>query len=244
VALVRQLLPYLPALWNALGITVLIATLSILGAALTSVALGILRAARNSPARRVSAGAVEILRGASAIIYLFWIYYALPVVPGAPRLSPFAASVLVLSLTGGAYGAEIVRGGIQAVPHSQLDACHALGLSRRHTVLCVMLPQALSQVVPAFSSLAVDMIKWTVIVSFVGVQDVFYVANTARAVTNQTVAIYLLLVVIYWVLCSCTSLIFRGIEYALPLSRARRAARAPARSFSPASATQEPVVES
>jgi polar amino acid transport system permease protein len=244
VALVRQLLPYLPALWNALGITFLIAVLSILGAALTSVALGILRAARKSPARRVSAGTVEILRGASAIIYLFWIYYALPVVPGAPRLSPFAASVLVLSLTGGAYGAEIVRGGIQAVPHSQLDACHALGLSRRHTVLRIIFPQALSQIVPAFGSLAVDMVKWTVIVSFVGVQDVFYVANTARAVTSQTVAIYLSLVVIYWVLCSCVSLMFRGIEYALPLSKAGRAARAPDRSFSRTSATQEPVAES
>jgi His/Glu/Gln/Arg/opine family amino acid ABC transporter permease subunit len=241
---VRQLLPYLPALGNALGISLLIAILSILGAALTSVALGTLRASRKSPASRVSAGAVEILRGASAIIYLFWIYYALPLIPGAPRLSPFAASVLVLSLTGGAYGAEIVRGGIQAVPRSQLDACHALGLSRWHTVLRVMFPQALSQVVPAFGSLAVDMMKWTVIVSFVGVQDVFYLANTARAVTNQTVAIYLLLVVIYWVLCSGTSLIFRGIEYALPLSKARRAARATGRSFFPASVTQEPVVES
>jgi polar amino acid transport system permease protein len=241
---VRQLLPYLPALWNALGVTLLIAVLSILGAAVTAVALGTLRAARKSPARHVSAATVEVLRGASAIVYLFWIYYALPAVPGAPRLSPFAASVLVLSLTGGAYGAEIVRGAIQAVPRSQLDACHALGLSRRHTLLRIMLPQALSQVVPAFGSLAVDMVKWTVIVSFVGVQDVFYVANSARALTNQTVAIYLVLVIVYWVLCSCVGLLFRGIEYTLPLSRAGRAARPPGRPLFRRLGPGEPVAQS
>ena len=78
--------------------------------------------------RAVAGGAVELLRGASALVYLFWAYYALPaLMPGIPRFSPFTASITVLSLVGGAYGAEIVRGGLQAVPRGQFDACRALG---------------------------------------------------------------------------------------------------------------------
>jgi len=233
---------YLPAMLGGLWITVLVAGLSILGCAVVSVALGVLRTVRRSPARLVSGAVIELVRGGSVIIYLFWVYYALPVIPGAPQLSPLVAAVLVLSLGGGAYGAEIVRGGIEAVPRGQLEACQALGLSRFHALALVVLPQALSQIVPGFASLAVDMVKWTSIVSFVGVQDVFYAANTARAVTNETVLVYLLLVLAYFVLCFAASLLFRAVELALPLSRAARAGRGLADAgFFRAPASAEPM---
>ncbi|WP_137389073.1 amino acid ABC transporter permease [Rhodoligotrophos defluvii] len=217
------LLDYLPALLQGLKTTLAVAVLSIVGCAITSVLLGIFRSARRLP-RRVAAGAVvELLRGASALVYLFWAYYALPLIPGMPQLSPFAAAVLVLSLVGGAYGAEIVRAGIESVPRGQTDASRALGLSPFETLRLVILPQALSQIVPSFGSLAVDLVKWTTIVSFVGVQDVFYVANNIRNITYDTVKIYLMLAILYWVLCFVTSVIFRAVEWCLPLNRALRA---------------------
>src|SRR5262249_40441462 len=140
--------------------------------------------------QRFSVVAVELLRGASALIYLFWVFYALPLVPWAPQLDPTTAAVLVLSLVGGAYGAEIVRAGVMAIPRGQREAGTALGLSPYHIMSKIVLPQSLSQIVPAFGSLAVDLVKWTSIVSFVGVQDVLYVANTVRTVTYETVTVY------------------------------------------------------
>lgn len=221
----EQFAPYLPSILHGLVTTVCVSVLSILGCAAVSVVFGVLRAVPQPAVQRLALLAVELMRGASAVIYLFWVYYALAAIPGAPQLTPFTASVLVLSIIGGAYGAEIVRGAIQAVPASQRDACRALGLSPANATARVVLPQALSQIVPAFSSLAADLVKWTSIVSFVGVEDVFYAANTARTGTNETVLVFVLLAVLYLALSVCVTAFFRGIEYLLPMNRANRRSR-------------------
>lgn len=219
-------LEFLPAIGQGLATTVAIAAASILGCAMTSIGLGAARRSTLVPLR-VSAGfVIELLRGASVLIYLFWVYYALPLIPGMPRLSPLAVSIVVLSLVGGAYGAEIVVSGLQAVPRGQPEAAHALGLSRYQTFIRIVLPQALTQIVPAFASLAIDMVKWTAIVSFLGVQDLLSVANTIRTITYSTVGVYLGVALIYLALCLCTSHLFRLLEQALPLNRALAAARA------------------
>ncbi|MEN3361080.1 MAG: polar amino acid transport system permease protein [Mycobacteriales bacterium] len=222
--------PYLPRLADGLLTTCEIAAASIAGAAVVAALLGVLRASRNTPARAASCGAVEFLRGTSVLVQLFWVYYALPSIQGAPRLPATLAAVLVLSLNGGAYGAEIVRSGLLAVPRGQLDACHTLGLPRRVALTRVVLPQALGQIVPAFGSLAVDLAKWTSVVSFVSVQDLLYWGNTVRVATNRTVPVYLLLAACYLALSGAVALVFRAVEYALPVSRARRRSPPPGRS--------------
>lgn len=222
------LIEYLPALLDGLRTTVIVAILSIVGCAFTSLVLGIFRSSKGASHRAIAGTAVELLRGASALVYLFWVYYSLPLIPGMPQLSPMASAVLVLSLVGGSYGAEIVRAGIESVPRGQFDACRAIGLSTFQSVRYVVLPQAMSQIVPSFGSLAVDLVKWTTIVSFVGVQDVFYVANNIRNITYETVQIYAGLVLLYWVLCFFTGAVFRTIEWYLPLNRALRAGEAAA----------------
>ncbi len=174
--------------------------------------------------RLASGGFVEVIRGASALVLLFWVFYALPLLPGMPHLSPTAAAILVLALVGAAYGSEIVRGGIESVQRGQSEACHALGMTPMQTLRYVVLPQALSQIVPAFGSLAADMIKWTSIVSFVGVQDVLYAANNVRSATYETVTVFGLLAALYWLLCVISGQLFRAVERVLPLNRALRAA--------------------
>jgi len=217
---------FLPALLRGLGVTMLVAVASIFGCALVSLLLGVARCAKGKAAQRLSGVTVELLRGASALIYLFWVFYALPLIPWAPQLDPTAASVLVLSLVGGAYGAEIVRAGIMAIPRGQHEAGTALGLSPYRIMAKIVLPQSLSQIVPAFGSLAVDLVKWTSIVSFVGVQDVLYVANTVRTVTYETVTVYAVVGLAYWAGCLAVGFVFQAIERSLPLARAMRAAGA------------------
>src|SRR5690349_10968802 len=154
-------LAFLPAILRGLGITVIVAVASIFGCAIVSLLLGVARCARGKAVQRISAVAVELLRGASALIYLFWVFYALPLVPGAPQLDPVTASILRRSLGGGPYGAGIVRAGIGAIPRGHYEAGIALGLSPYRVMTRIVLPQSLSQIVPAFGSLAVDLVKWT-----------------------------------------------------------------------------------
>lgn len=223
----ERLTEFLPAIGQGMLTTVEIAVLSIAGAAPVSLALGIARRARNTVVQSIAASIVELLRGASVLIYLFWVYYALPALPGMPHFDPLAVSIIVLALVGGAYGAEIVTSALQAVPRGQTEASAALGLSKYRTFCHVVAPQALSQIVPAFASLAIDMVKWTSVASFVGVQDLLSVANTIRTTTYATVSTYVGVGLLYFVLCLLTSWMFARLEYALPLSRARRAATTP-----------------
>ncbi|MGZ5901614.1 MAG: amino acid ABC transporter permease [Reyranella sp.] len=219
-----QLTEFLPAIGQGMLMTVLIGVLSIAGCVPVSLILGICRRARNGLVRSIAGSIVELLRGASVLIYLFWVYYALPAVPGMPHFDPVAVSIVVLSLVGGAYGAEIVSSGLQAVPRGQAEAGQALGLSKYRTFSLIVIPQALSQIVPAFSSLAIDMVKWTSVASFVGVQDLLSVANMIRTSTYATVSTYVGVGALYFLLCLLTSWLFRLIERGLPLNRALRAA--------------------
>jgi len=139
-------------------VTVWVAVASITGAAAGALVLGSLRLSQRRAVRISAVALIELIRGASALVLLFWVFYALPLVPGMPHLSPMTAAILVLSLIGASYGAEIVRSGIETIPKGQLDACHALGLTRYQAFSRIVLPQALSQIVPAFGSLAADMV--------------------------------------------------------------------------------------
>lgn len=221
----KAVLEYWPALYQGLLVTVWVAICSIVGAAIGSLILGPLRLSTNRLLRIGALVVIEFIRGASALVALFWVFYSLPSLPHMPRLSPIVASILVLSLIGASYGAEIVRGGILAIPRGQLDASHALGLGRFRTLTTVVLPQALSQIVPSFASLAADMVKWTSIVSFVGVRDLLYVGDSIRTATYETVSVYVLLGAIYWALCFICEILFRRVEHILPLNKALRATK-------------------
>ncbi|QQO23733.1 amino acid ABC transporter permease [Bradyrhizobium diazoefficiens] len=221
----QAVLEYWPSLARGLWVTVWVAFCTISGAALGALVLGPLRLSKRPAIRISSMLFIEVIRGPSALVWLFWVFYVLPLMPWVPRLSPVTASIIVLSLLGAAYGAEIVRAGIEAVHRGQTDACHALGLNKFQSLTKVVLPQALSQIVPAFGSLARDMVRWTSIVSFVGVQDVLYVANNVRSQTFETATVFCLLAALYWILCLLCAAAFQAIERALPLNRALRAAR-------------------
>ncbi|WP_172803682.1 amino acid ABC transporter permease [Bradyrhizobium embrapense] len=221
----RAVLEYWSVLAHGLWVTVWVSFCIIVGSIPGAVILGALRLSENRAVRLTSTIIIESIRAPSALVLLYWVAYALPLVPGMPRLSPITAAIVVLALDGAAYGAEIVRAGIEAVHRGQFDACHALGLSKIQGFSRVILPQALSQIVPGFGGLARSMIKWTAIVSFIGVQDVMYVANYIRGQTFDTVAVFCVLAALYWLLTILCGVMFRGLEQLLPLNRALRSSR-------------------
>lgn len=217
--------PFLPRIVEGLLTTFWLAWASIALAAFVAVILGALRVSRSPLTSAASGVGVELMRGTSVLVQLFWVYYALPVLPGGINLGPTTAALLVLGINGGAYGADIVRAGLLAVPRAQGDATRALGLPPLVAFWRVTLPQALAQIVPSFGSLAIDIAKWTSVVSFVGVTDVLYWANVARSSTNEVVLVYGIVALLYIGLSIVVAGSFRGLEALLPTSRARRAAR-------------------
>ncbi|OZV75364.1 ectoine/hydroxyectoine ABC transporter permease subunit EhuC [Micromonospora echinospora] len=160
---------------------------------------------------RAAAGCfIEVFRGIPVIVQLYIAYYVLPV--WGVSLSPFYASVVVIGVNCGAYGAEVVRGAILAVPAGQWEAAIALNFSRWQTFRRVVFTQAVEIMLPSLGTLLIDLLKTTAIVSLVTLVDVTFTAQQLRATTGNTAVIYGLVLVVYFVLASIIDIAVRSLE--------------------------------
>ena len=150
-------LDLLPALLEGLVVT---AELTLSAAALAIFAAFLARLFRNPLLKASSRIYVDLFRGTSALsalVQLFWVYFALPLL--GVRLDAMAAGIIVLGLNAGSYGSEVVRGAIQAVPREQYEAAAALNLSARQTMWRVIVPQAALAMIPPFGNLFIELLK-------------------------------------------------------------------------------------
>jgi len=122
---------------------------------------------------------IDIFRSIPLLVLLIIVYYALPFI--GVRLSPFLSAVTALSLVSAAYTAEIFRAGIEAIPHGQFEASAALGLSNRHTMVDVVLPQAIRIVIPPLTNNCINVMKDTALASVVAMPDLLKQATQAQA---------------------------------------------------------------
>ena len=200
----------LPPLLEGLRVTVLITAGAAGVACVLALAAGLARLAAYRTIRWTAAIYVETFRGTSALVQLFWAFFVLPFL--GIELSPMTAAILVLGLNTGAYGAEAVRGVIRAVPPEQWDAAGALNLSRVQTLRRIILPQAAPVLVGPATTLIIELLKATALVSLISIADVTFVAQTLRADTLRTAEIFGLTLLLYFAVASLLSHAMRRIE--------------------------------
>lgn len=193
---------------------------------LGSVALGalmslIMGVARLSVRRWIRQGAliyIEFARGISAIILLFWIFFALPILFGMGSMPPMLAGILALGLNMGAYGAEIVRGAIQSVPKGQTEAAIALNMTDRQRLRYVVLPQAIPIILPPFGNLTIEILKGTALVSLITLSDLAFegqkirINNVISSDPVPTPILYLNILFIYLIIAQILARLFRYAE--------------------------------
>ncbi|MEX2534257.1 MAG: ectoine/hydroxyectoine ABC transporter permease subunit EhuC [Trueperaceae bacterium] len=194
----EQLLNLLPPLLEGTWVTIQLALASTVLGGILSFAAGIGKLSRNFFVRAISVAYIEIFRGTSLLVQMFWLFFALPLM--GISLSPVLAGILALSLNIGAYGAEVVRGAINSVTQGQYEAAVALNFSKRYTLWHVILPQALVEMMPPFGNLVVQNLKDTALVSLITLADLTFRAQNLRNLTLDSVPIYSLTLVIYFVL--------------------------------------------
>jgi len=211
------MMDYALALASGLKITLLLTLGAMAVAAVAAFAAGIARLSRFSALRIGALVYVELFRGTSALVQLFWVYFALPLI--GIRFDAITAGILVLGLNSGAYGAEVVRGALLAVPREQHQAARALNLSSAQTLFKVILPQAALAMVPPAGNLAIELLKNTALVSLITLGDLTFQAQTLRAATLQSGVVFALLLLIYFVLAQAMQLGFRQLERRLAHGR-------------------------
>ncbi|SNR47704.1 ectoine/hydroxyectoine ABC transporter permease subunit EhuC [Paracoccus sediminis] len=187
--------------------------LTILGSALALVVAfvaGLGRLSRRAALRWTATAYIEFFRGTSIFVQLFWIYFVLPLT--GVQLSPLQAGVMALGLNVGAYGAEVVRGAILAVPRDQYEACTAVNLTRFQRMRHVILPQALPLMLPTFGNNAIELLKATSVVSLISLADMTFQAQVVRSQTGNTLIPFAMILLIYFALSSIISFAIRRYE--------------------------------
>lgn len=201
----------LTLLGHGLLVTLGLTSCAAVVAALAGLLAGLCRVSGDPLLRGIARMYVEVFRGTSALVQLYFAYFALPVLLDI-ELSAWTASVVVLGLNSGAYAAEVVRMGILAVPREQDESAIALGLSLPQSLAYVLLPQALPTMMPALSNLLVELLKATAIVSLITLQDLTFAADLLRADTLHTATIYGAILALYFVLARALTFVMLHLE--------------------------------
>lgn len=154
---------------------------------------------------------VEVFRGTPMIVQAMVVYY------GAMSLfdidmSPMFAGFLVVSINTGAYMAETVRGGIESVDVGQKEAAVAIGMDHFQTMRCVILPQALRNVMPQLGNNLIINIKDTSVLNVISVTELYFASKSAAGVYYKYFEIFFITCVIYFVMTFTASRLLRWME--------------------------------
>lgn len=201
---------YLPLLFGGIPVTLELTAGSIVLVVLFGFLFGMSRPSRYRAISWPTGALVELLRGSSALVQLFWAYYVLPFF--GIDLPAYAVGILVLGLNGGAYFSEVVRAGLASVPRGQSEAAVTLHMSRWFRFRRIILPQAVAVMVPPFGNELIDMLKFTSLLSLIAIHDLAYRADAIGTTLNDLGPVYGLTLLIYFALSIGLSLINSGIE--------------------------------
>lgn len=190
-----QLPRYLDGAWITLQLTLGGAALAFV----LAMVFGIMGTSRPWILRAITTVYVEVFRGIAALVVMFWFVFAVPDMTGF-ELDPLFAAILALGLNVGAYGAEVVRSSINAVPKAQVEATIALNLSWVQRMRLVVVPQAWAQMLPTFGNLIIELMKASAVVYLVGILDLTAVAREVRSGTGETLAAFAIAFVIYYLI--------------------------------------------
>lgn len=204
-------------LLSGLGITIGLALLSFAIAIVIGIIFGMFAVSPVKVLRVTASVFVDVVRGIPLMIVAAFIFWGIPnllesITGQQSPINDFVAGTIALSLNSGAYIAEIVRGGIQAVPAGQMEASRSLGISYGTTMRKIILPQAGKIMLPNFINQFVITLKDTTIISAIGLVELFQAGKIIIARNYQSFRMYAILAIIYLVVITLLTRLARKLE--------------------------------
>lgn len=213
---------YYPQLLSGVGNTMLIALVGTVVGLLIGLLTGMVRTAPLSKRavprvlHRILNGIiavyVEIFRGTPMMVQSMVIYWGYAFATGGKTLPLIPSGILIVSINTGAYMAEIVRGGIISIDRGQFEGAMSIGMSHAQTMIKVVLPQVMRNILPSVSNEFVINIKDTSVLNVIGVTELYYFAGVIKRQNFQTFQTYLVVCVLYFILTFTVTRILRCIE--------------------------------
>lgn len=179
-------------------VTMLLTVLATVLAVAVALAAGLMRMSKNGLVSGVATVYIEIFRGTSLLVQLYWIFFVLPLF--GITLEKFTAGFVAVGMNLGAYGAELVRGAILSVPKGQWEAALALNMSPARRMRRVILPQALLIMLPSWGNLLIELLKGTALVALIAVADLMFQVKQINGTTFLSAQTFGTALIIYYVI--------------------------------------------
>ncbi len=210
---------YRSLLIAGLGYTLLFTAICVVLGLVIGLAAGIGRLSTNRLISVPLRVYVELFRCTPVLVQLVWFYYALPVLTGL-QISAITAATLCLSLYGGAFYSEIIRGGIISTDAGQIEAARALGMRRFQVMRRIVLPQAFKRMVPPLMSQSIMQLKNTSLLSVLAVPDLLYQGQVIAHETYRPLELYTFIAIAYFAVLLPVTMWAKKLEFGATVSEA------------------------
>ncbi|KGA95755.1 amino acid ABC transporter permease [Alkalihalobacillus alcalophilus ATCC 27647 = CGMCC 1.3604] len=206
---------FIPILLRGLEVTVQVFLLGAVIAYFIAFVAGLGRTSQLGIIRFLATTFVELFRGTSLLVQMFFFVYALPLIIPGLSMSAFIAGALALGLNYGAYASEVVRGAVLSISHSQTEAAISLNMSKWQRMRFVIMPQAVRLMLPGFGNNAIELLKGTSLVSIISLSDMTFRATLLRSSNTSLsaqVEIFTYLLILYFLLALPLIFLARWLE--------------------------------
>ncbi|MDU1004451.1 MAG: amino acid ABC transporter permease [Clostridium butyricum] len=211
---------------EGIEITIIMSILTIILGLIFGIMMTFMKISRFKILNLIANVYVEIIRGTPVLVQIAIIFYGLPmmgiripeIMLGDVDISRVVSGVVALTINTTAYICEIIRSGIESVDKGQLEASRSIGFSATASMILIVLPQAIKNILPAMGNEFITIIKTTSQVSIIGVAELMYVADTIRGTTFKPMEPLIIVAIIYFVITFTISVMIRILESRLKQS--------------------------
>ena len=204
---------------GGVGLTLYLAVVSCILSFFGGMILGLLSISRIAAVRYPALAFINLVRGMPLLMVIFWMYFLMPALFG--KVAENNTVIMALTLFTSAYMSRIVVAGIEGIPKGQTEAAISTGLTSWQTMLYIVLPQGLRNMIPSFVNQFVSLIKDTSLAFIVGVSELTHVATQ---INNRTMAfpteIFVFIAIVYFILCYAFTSLSRWLEQRLSWNKA------------------------
>ncbi len=216
--------PIMSRHWGGLTLTILLTTCSSLFSLPFGIILALCRQSSLPLIRKLSSIYIDVMRAIPLIAVLFFGQLLIPLfLPVGIEIDRVWRSILAFTLFVSAYIAEDIRGGLQAIPNTQIEAANSLGLNQYQIIQFILIPQALRIALPALTNQSIGLFQNTSLMAILGLVELLGVGRSILAnpeFIGQYIEVYVWLACVYWLVCTIMAVLGRHLEHRMTMNQA------------------------
>ncbi len=217
---------YRAMLWQGFKVTILISVITIILGLIFGILMASMKICKIKILNIIANIYVSVIRGTPVLVQIAIVFYGLPmmginipeIMVGSVDVSRLVSGIIALTVNTTAYICEIIRSGIESIDKGQTEAARSIGFSSVNTMILIILPQAIKNILPAMANEFITIIKTTSQVSVIGIAELMYVADTIRGISFHPMKPLIIVAIMYFIITSVISIFVKMLENRLKRS--------------------------